>query len=459
MRRLALIPLLLALGCAGDIPDEKSHPHDSGSGDADTDDSGTDTDGGDVDDSPAYAGALPSGEYLLGFAVAPVNNLLVPFQAVVTPTPEGERPGIASLTLAPVNAAFDIGEIVTTVTDIRVEEDGTFSIDLGTFVLPGAYAPTGSDVELAAVLSGALGGEGGFCGDMAGEILTFGISLEGSSFGSVPWTEREEGASISCSADEEEELPRITDCPTLAAGTVEGFESGGVVRSFELVMPDGVEPEAAAPLVFAFHGLGGGPYQFLESHPLQPAAAAMGAILVVPEASELGGTLSWDPYSNPATNKDVVFFDDMLTCVSEQFAVDPDRVHAMGFSNGGLMTGQMLTLRSNVLASAAPFSGGLGQAFPDDARAIPTLMTWGGPDDVGSGTDFALLADEMQTVLTERSHPLVVCEHDRQHEIDDEWWPWVMRFFADHPRTEAGAPYEAGLPEVFPDWCAVPAAG
>lgn len=456
MRPSIVLPLFFVLGCSGDAPDEGAQPDDTGTADTDdTGDGGTDTDGG-----PAYPGTLPAGEYLLGFAVAPVNNLLVPFQAVVSPTGEGERPGIASLTLAPVNASFDIGEVVTTVTDIRVEGDGSFSIDLGTFILPGPYAPTGSDVELSAVLSGTLGGEGGFCGEMAGDILTFGISLEGSSFGSVPWADREDGASVSCSGEEDEELPRITDCPTLAPGTVEGFESGGVGRSFKLVMPDGVEPEAAAPLVFAFHGIGGSSDQFLVTNPLAPAAADAGAILVVPEASELGGAVSWDPYSNPATNKDLVFFDDMVTCLSEQFPVDPERVHVMGFSNGGLMTGMLLTLRSNVIASAAPFSGGLGQAFPDDARAIPTIMTWGGPDDIGTGTDFALLADEMQGTLSERAHPLVVCEHDRRHAIDADWWPWVMRFFADHPRTEGGAPYAGtDLPDVFPDWCTVPAAG
>lgn len=454
MRRIALTVLLLGLGCTGD--ERKDPVDDTASVDADTDAGGTDTG---EEDGPSYAGALPAGEYLLGFAVAPVNNLLVPFQAIVTPTAEGERPGIASLTLAPVNAAYDIGEVVTTVRDIRVEEDGAFTIDLGTFVLPGAYAPTGSDVELASVLSGTLGGEGGFCGDMAGEILTFGISLDGSSFGSVPWADREDGASISCSGEEDEELPRITECPTLAAGSVLGFESGGVARSFELVMPDGVVPESPAPLVFAFHGIGDSPDQFLVDHPLSPAAADAGAILVVPEASELGGTATWDPYSNPATNKDLVFFDDLLTCVSEQYPVDPDRVHVMGFSNGGLMAGMLLTLRSNEIASVAPFSGGLGQPFPDDARPLPTLMTWGGPEDVGSGTDFALLADEMQTALTERGHPLVVCEHDRRHEIDSDWWPWVMRFFADHPRTLAGAPYATELPGVFADWCTVPAAG
>lgn len=454
MRRAALSLLLWSLGCAGDAP--KDPVDDTGAG-ADTDDSGGDTG---ADDTPAYAGALPTGDHLLGFAVAPVNNLLVPFQAVVTPTAAGERPGIAALTLAPVNAAFDVGEVVATVTDIRVEEDGAFTIDLGTFVLPGAYAPTGSDVELSAVLSGALGGEGGFCGSLGGEIITFGISLEGSSFGSVPWADREDGAAISCSGEEEEDLPRITDCPTLSAGTVVGFPSGGVERTFEIVLPDGVAPEAPAPLVFAFHGLGGSPAQFLSDTPLQPATADAGAILVVPQASELGGTPTWDPYSNPATNKDLAFFDDALTCMSEQFAVDPDRVHVLGFSNGGLMTGMLLTLRSDAIASVAPFSGGLGQAFPDDARAIPTLMTWGGPDDEAAGTDFALLADEMQETLAGRGHPLVVCEHTRRHEIDADWWPWVMRFFDDHPRTEAGAPYATGgLPDAFPEWCAVGAGG
>ncbi|MEC7949636.1 MAG: hypothetical protein VX265_18860, partial [Myxococcota bacterium] len=176
MHRLSRFALVFALGCGGDQPNGKPPAGDTAAADTDTD---TDT-----EDLPAYAGTLPAGEYLLGFAVAPVNNLLVPFQAVVTPTGDGERPGLAALTLAPANAAFEVGDVVTEVTDIRIEEDGSFVIDLGTFILPGAYAPTGSDVELTSVLTGTLGGEGGFCGEMTGEIITFGISLDGSTFGS-----------------------------------------------------------------------------------------------------------------------------------------------------------------------------------------------------------------------------------------------------------------------------------
>ena len=449
MKPTALVVLLTMIACSGKDADT-APADDTASEDADTD---ADTD---TDTSEAYGGVLPSGEYLLGFAVAPVNNLLVPFQAVVTPTADGDRPGIASLSLAPTSAAYDVGEVAVTATDIRVEADGSFVVDLGVFILPGAYAPTGSDVELTATLSGTIAEDGTMCGDLSGELLSFGISLEGSTFGTVAWADRESGAEISCDGGDEEDLPRITDCPTLEAGTVTGFPSGGVERTFELVLPPGADTAEDMPVVFAFHGLGGSPAQFLEDHPLPPAAEALGAIVVVPRATDLGGTEAWDPYSSPGGNKDVAFFDDMLTCVSEQYPVDPDRVHVMGFSNGGLVTGMLLTVRSSVIASVAPFAGGLGQAFPDDARAIPTLMTWGGPEDEAAGTDFHRLALEMQETLSERGHPLVVCEHDRQHEIDADWWPWVMRFFADHPRTEAGAPYASGLPEVFPEWCRVP---
>ena len=92
MHRLSRFALVFALGCGGDQPNGKPPAGDTAAADTDTD---TDT-----EDLPAYAGTLPAGEYLLGFAVAPVNNLLVPFQAVVTPTGDGERPGLAALTLA-----------------------------------------------------------------------------------------------------------------------------------------------------------------------------------------------------------------------------------------------------------------------------------------------------------------------------------------------------------------------
>ena len=56
------------------------------------------------------------------------------------------------------------------------------------------------------------------------------------------------------------------------------------------------------------------------------------------------------------------------------FAVDADRVHSTGMSNGGLMTGKLLAQRADVLASATPFSGGVLGDWPDDVTPPPTLV-------------------------------------------------------------------------------------
>jgi predicted esterase len=423
-------------------------------GGADTGDTGGSDTG---DDEPEYTGTLPSGEYLLGFAVAPVNDLLVPFYATVTPTSDGERPGIASLTMAPVDAYFVVGEDLVTVTDIRVAEDGSFTTDLGNFELPGAYSPTGSPAELEVVLTGTIADDGTFCGAMDGDLITFGIDLAGSTFGTVPWEAREDGAAQSCDGGTVEDLPRIEDCPDLAAGRVSEFVSGGEAREFELILPSDYDSTKTYPLVLGWHGITRDIEQLTEEHQIGIMADQSQVILAIPQAQSLGGAIAWDPYSAPATNGDLVLFDDIVTCVTEQYSVDTDRIHSLGFSNGGMLAGMLLALRPDVLASVTMMSGGLGQDFTDGARPTPTMVVWGGEEDSGSGTDFNILANEAVTTLGERGHPLVACNHELGHVIDVEWWPWVFAFFADHPMTEAGAPYaETGLPEAFPDFCLVP---
>ena len=65
-------------------------------------------------------------------------------------------------------------------------------------LLPGAFTPTGSEVEISAVLVSQTEGPSFFCGALTGEIVSFGMDLDESTFGAVPWEDRTDDSPTSC---------------------------------------------------------------------------------------------------------------------------------------------------------------------------------------------------------------------------------------------------------------------
>ena len=120
------------------------------------------------------------------------------------------------------------------------------------------------------------------------------------------------------------------------------------------------------------------------------------------------------------------------------------------------MTGAILARRARTLAAAAPLSGGIGVAFAEDHVSIPTFVMWGGPEDFAYEQDFHKLALNMVDELETRGHFMAVCEHALQHDIPEGAWDWVFTFLLSHTKSSGtSSPFEAGLPEEFPDYCVV----
>ena len=168
---------------------------------------------------------------------------------------------------------------------------------------------------------------------------------------------------------------------------------------------------------------------------------------------------AWDPVGAPGVNLDIVLVDDLITCVSEQYAVDPDRVYITGMSLGGLMTGTLISTRSDVFAAAMPFSGGFMTQPTADTLPIPTLVSWGGEDDTYYGQDFNYLGGIMIETLSGRGHGVVACNHGAGHALEESFWAWALTFLEDHTRGSTTLAYADGLPEVFPSFCEVVSEG
>lgn len=235
-------------------------------------------------------------------------------------------------------------------------------------------------------------------------------------------------------------------CPAFATGEVI-LAAGGLERSLQVQLP--ANPQGA-PVVFAWHWLGGDASQVLDWMGLRALADA-GYIVVAPESSGLA--FEWDFNDLSAANPDLALFDAALACLWDEHQIDAERVFATGMSAGGLMTTFLTLHRADRLAATAPFSGG---AFDRDYHTpvadLPVLLTWGGPSDTYGGFNFAQASEALRDNLEADGHLVVPCVHDLGHWPPAEAASMTARFFDAHRRGVA-SPWEASLPAGLPPWC------
>ncbi len=443
MGKMMTLATVVALGCAGGSKEDESSAADPGV------DSG----------EPGFDDSLPlaNGTFLVGFSVGPVAGLVVPLQVEIATSMDdvGQR-SLDSFILRATDGAESVSPDLTAIAEpVPVDDVGSFVAVMPPFILPPEYSPTGQEVEIDSVMSGTIVDEEFFCGEVSGTILSFDMDLANSTFGAAPWADRILGAPSGCEAESLEPVARIETCPELVEGRNTEFVSAQLERTFDLILPEDYDATATYPLAFALHGIGASIEKIIYDNGMADYTAANGYILVAPEAIERGGRRAWDPVSSADYNVDIVLFDDLLTCVTEQFSVDPNHVHLTGMSLGGLMTGTLISTRSEVIGSTAPLSGGFMTPPMDETLPLPTLVVWGGENDTSNGQDFHQLAEEMMDTLVERDHFVVGCNHGMDHVTDATFWPYVFQFFTDHPQGVTPEPYADGLPALFPAYCAI----
>jgi polyhydroxybutyrate depolymerase len=125
-------------------------------------------------------------------------------------------------------------------------------------------------------------------------------------------------------------------------------------RSYVLFVPTAYNANAAMPLIFAWHGLGGSGTVARQYFRIEQAAANQ-AIFVYPTGlPNSSGQTAW---TLTQTGIDVQLFDALLADVSNRYCIDRSRVYATGHSYGAMMTNALGCYRGNVLRGIAPVAG------------------------------------------------------------------------------------------------------
>jgi polyhydroxybutyrate depolymerase len=182
--------------------------------------------------------------------------------------------------------------------------------------------------------------------------------------------------------------------------TVVDLVSGGIDRRYRLYVPPGYTAAQPMPVVLDFHGLTGTAEQQALLSDLEGLAGTEGFIAVHPQGSVDPATgMTFFELGQASTVDDVAFTADILDDLAASLCVDPARVYAMGFSNGGYMSSRLACDLADRIAAITTVAA---TTHPDDcapSRAVPVQAFHGTADRVVpfEGGDSALLDTFEQT--------------------------------------------------------------
>jgi len=265
-------------------------------------------------------------------------------------------------------------------------------------------------------------------------------------------------------------------CPILEPGELNLIDTSGGERSFILVVPSDLADDEVLPVMAMFHWLGADANSFYDRAEAQAAVDHYRFIAIIPNGRDVQDLV---PFRWPFAvtdldflmQQDFDFFDDMLACVAEQFAVDKECVSAMGVSAGAMFSSMLASRHGDRLGSYISLSGGVGgliKPWQTGGNVMPAMVLWGGPQDFCIAIDFATASQQLEMDLEAAGHPVLECIHDCTHAtppfeapIDQPDLPTfapAWEFMLAHPYwlDEGYSPYQdfAELPSPWPDWCA-----
>ena len=245
-------------------------------------------------------------------------------------------------------------------------------------------------------------------------------------------------------------------CPTLEDGRI-SFDSGGLSVSLDLYLPDNTDN---APVLFMWHWLGGSAADIGGAFAADTIAQRKNAIVVAPD-SWANPTNEWNFNDFNDSTPELTFFDDMLSCLEEQFDIDERRVYATGMSAGGLWTTKLLFERADSLAAVVIYSGGTSATISYSTPAYPTpaLLVWGGAPDVWPSQqqviiDFNSGMIDLGQRLADDGHITVKCDHGLGHTIPNGGAEWLRSYLFEHSYAEGDSPFAKDDPSGdLPGYC------
>jgi polyhydroxybutyrate depolymerase len=229
----------------------------------------------------------------------------------------------------------------------------------------------------------------------------------------------------------------------------------GDLKRTAIVFSASAPKSEGAPLIFAFHGHGGGAKQASRSFSIHQAWPE--ATVIYPQGVPTPGRLTdpegkktgWQANPGDHGDRDLKFFDSLLDWAKKNTKVDAKRIYAMGHSNGGGFTYLTWSQRPDLFAAIAP--SGASAREVRTAKPTPIMHIAGSADPL---VKFAWqertmagiktlngVTSEGKTYGTHAMHytgkngnDFVSFIHPGGHEYPREAVPIIVKFFKEHAK-------------------------
>lgn len=189
--------------------------------------------------------------------------------------------------------------------------------------------------------------------------------------------------SFSCSSDESEKDSYDKDGNSYD-GPIETITHNGLERKYIIYTPQGYDGTSKLPLLLNFHGFSGLAGEYMSYTNMTPIADSENFILVYPQGSDLDGSSHWNAALNGGDNKsevdDLGFIEALINKLSSENLIDTNRVYAVGYSNGGMMSYALACYKSNLISAIGSVSGYMLQTECTPSHSIPLIKFHGTTD-------------------------------------------------------------------------------
>ncbi|GGD41801.1 alpha/beta hydrolase family esterase [Sinisalibacter lacisalsi] len=161
----------------------------------------------------------------------------------------------------------------------------------------------------------------------------------------------------------------------LRAETIEiDFEMEGLPRSFELTIPEGLD--GPAPMILALHGLletGTSMRKRVTRDRFDAIAKTYGVVVAYPSAF----TRVWNLGEGIGAERiiprrdDIAFLERVIETVRARVEIDPDRIFAAGFSQGGIMSFALACKNPGLIRAVGSVAMALPEGLAEDCARHP----------------------------------------------------------------------------------------
>ena len=165
------------------------------------------------------------------------------------------------------------------------------------------------------------------------------------------------------------------------------MEIDGDTREYLIHVPQSYDTVVPVPLMLNFHGWEMKASEQMWVSDMRALAHAEQFILVYPQGTEWRGATHWNvgSWTAGSTADDLYFIDSLIGQVSAHYNIDPDRIYACGYSNGGFFSQELACQLSHKIAAIGSVAANmsvetLGNCNP--TRPIPVVTISGTMDEI-----------------------------------------------------------------------------